>query len=97
MTPPRPAWANKKRDANEPEIIAALEAIGCTVVKLHEPLDLLVGYRGITFMIEVKNPEGRDRLQPDQAAFIATWKGRKPEVVRTVEEAVAVVTGKRVT
>jgi hypothetical protein len=55
---PRP----KQRDASEPNIVAALEAIGCSVVRLDDDKrsglpDLLVGHRGQSWLIEVKNPE----------------------------------------
>ena len=78
----------KKRDANEPEIVAALEAIpGVMVIPLDRPVDLLVGYNGINHLLEVKNPEGKNRLEPDQLEFIHDWPGREVVVVRTVDEA----------
>lgn len=88
----------KKTDANESEIILALEKAGCTVVPIGKPLDLLVGLHGVTHILEVKNPDGKNRLEPDQVEFIEQWRGRPPVVVRTVDEAllaVGVVTGLR--
>lgn len=73
-----PAGFARKRDANEPEIIAALEAAGATVFPLDKPLDLLVGFRGQTFLLEVKNgaqPPSWQRVTPAQSSFIARWAG----------------------
>ena len=48
----------RMRDANEPEIVKALEAAGATVTRLNEAgvPDLLVGYQGKTKLLEVKRP-----------------------------------------
>ena len=81
---------NAKRDANEPEIIAALEAIGCEVFRLDKPLDLLVGYRGKNWLIEVKTKKGR--LTKDQKDFLPKWRGQLA-VVSTPEQAISVVSG----
>jgi Holliday junction resolvase len=48
-----------RRDENEPEIIAALEARGIDVTPIQgrgkkEPPDLLCGFAGLTVLIEVK-------------------------------------------
>jgi hypothetical protein len=52
----------KARDAAEPAIVDALEAVGATVERLNSDArrgvpDLLVGYKGETLLMEVKNPE----------------------------------------
>jgi hypothetical protein len=86
-----------QRDLNEPEIIDALEKIGCSVVQLHTPCDLLVGrvVLGVprTFLLEVKNPDkspAQKALTKDQVAFRATWRGHYA-VVETVAQALAAV------
>lgn len=43
------------RDKSEPAIIKALRAVGATVEQLHV-VDLLVGFRGLNFVLEVKSP-----------------------------------------
>jgi hypothetical protein len=50
---------NRRRDENEPAVVAALEALGAVVCKLNDfgVPDLLVGYRGRTILVEVKNPD----------------------------------------
>lgn len=78
----------KKRDANELEIVQALENIpGVMVVPIDKPVDLLVGYNGNTFLLEVKNPDGKNKLEPDQVDFIEEWPGDTVHVVRTIDEA----------
>lgn len=81
----------KARDANEPGIIKALERAGATVLRLDEPCDLLVGFRGRNHLLEVKNPKGKDRVTVKQATVFAWWRGTI-HVVRTPEEAVYAVT-----
>jgi Holliday junction resolvase len=79
-----------RRDTNEPEIIEALRAVGATVQSLDERgvPDLVVGFRGVSYLIEVKTAKGK--LTRDQVAWHAGWKGQVA-VVRTVEEALAVI------
>ncbi len=81
----------KKTDANEKEIVDALEAAGCVVVPIGKPVDLLVGRLGVTHLLEVKNPDGKNRLEPAQRDFIAEWNGRPVVVVRTIDEALRAV------
>jgi len=78
----------KRRDENEPEIIDALEAIGCTVVPLDQPVDLLCGRGGRNILLEVKMPKGRNTR--NQTDFFAEWQGQV-RVVRTPEEAIEAV------
>lgn len=87
----------KRRDANEGDICDALEAVGAYVYRLDVPLDLLVGFRGETYLIEVKLPLGPKggstdrRLTDDQAEFFRDWRGRPPVIVRTVDEGLAAI------
>lgn len=90
-----------KRDANEREIIDALERCGAIVRQLsgEEVPDLLVGYRDRTYLLGVKAPDGprggtshgRNRDSGDQRPL--EWNGGPWEVVTTIEEAVETVTG----
>jgi len=84
-------YANR-RDANEAEIVKALEAIGCTVFRLDRPVDLLVGYRGYTFCLEVKQ-RGRENRKDQQAQrdWMKGWKGHV-RIVFSPEEAISLVT-----
>lgn len=74
---------NAKRDANEGQIIAALEALGCQVKRIDTPVDLLVLHRGVVHLVEVKARKGR--LTGDQSAFAESWP---VTVLRSVEDAI---------
>lgn len=84
-------WA-ASRDANEPEIIRALESVGATVTHLDAGKggipDLLVGFRGVNYLLEVKTERGK--LRPVQAEWHALWRGQVT-VVRSVVEAWAAI------
>jgi hypothetical protein len=64
---------NPRRDANEPEIVEALEAVGAEVWKLSGTglPDLLVRFRGRLHAGEVKTRKGR--LTAAQGAF-PVWR-----------------------
>ena len=79
-----------KRDANEPAIIAALEAAGCIVLKLNSAgaPDLLVqSPDGLLYLLEVKAAHGT--LTPAQRHWQA--QGLRVAIVRTPEQALAAV------
>ncbi len=85
----------KRVDANQIEIVEALERISCDVLEIGWPLDLLVGYRQRNWLLEIKDPSkpaSERKLTPEQVSFFALWRGQKA-VVETVDEAIAVVTG----
>lgn len=79
----RQAYA-KRRDANEPEIVKALRDVGATV-ELLDWCDLLVGYKGVNYLIEVKTEKGT--LTDKQELDFPRWNGRKIKIARTVEAA----------
>ncbi len=60
-------------DANEPDIIAYLQARGAQVEKIGEPVDLLVTLQGNTGVAEVKTVRGK--LRASQKAFLSRWRG----------------------
>jgi len=88
----------KTRDKAEPAIVKALRDYGASVVLVDRPTDLIVGYQGRTFLLEVKNPEQARRpgrgLTPPQIEFHRSYKGCV-HVVSTPEEAVGVLVGRR--
>lgn len=83
--------AAARKDANQPEIVRGLRAIGASVhpISGKDIPDLLVGWKGKTFLLEVKGPKGK--LKPGQFLFHTTWPGGPCEVVRSVDEALAVL------
>jgi len=80
-------YAVHRLDANHREIQSALERVGATVDG-KAPLDLLVGFRGRNYLLEVKTARGQVRAS--QRAFLTAWKGHAV-VVRTVDEALRAV------
>lgn len=61
-------------DANQDQIVSALRAAGASVWIIGLPVDLLVGFRGHTFLMEVKDGSKR-RLTKLQADFFESWTG----------------------
>jgi hypothetical protein len=85
-------------DQNQPAIVEALEAVGCTVKSTAGVgdgfPDLIVGKAGETYLMEVKNPNqppNKRKLRPGQQKFRDWWRGSPVHVVHSVEEALAVV------
>lgn len=81
----------KRRDLNEPEIIAALRAAGCDVLQADD-VDLLVGRAGQNFLLEVKRPKraSESRIKPIQKRLRDGWRGQYA-IVTTPEAALAAV------
>ena len=74
MTAPKHA---KKVDLNQQEVVDALRAIGCMVEVIGQPVDLLCGYRGKNFLIEVKQRAMEYRKdQQEQRDWMDDWKGQ---------------------
>jgi len=80
-----------KRDANEAELVRALEAVGAMVVRLSGTgvPDLLVCRQGVLTLIEVKNRQGRNRATAAQDRRSA--QGWPVVVVRDVATALGAV------
>ena len=73
-----------KRDGNEADIFAELRAHGLTVESMDTPCDALVGYRGRSYLVEVKMPAGK--LTAAQERFLSQWDGCF-EILRNVGDA----------
>lgn len=86
-----------RTDRNHLEIIAALRKVGATVRSLASVgagcPDLLVGYHGQNFALEVKDgrkkPSAR-KLTEDEERFFRDWKGQAA-VVSSVDEALRAI------
>jgi hypothetical protein len=51
---------NAKVDANQPKIVKALRSVGAVILHTHtikNAFDILVGYKGKLFIMEIKNDE----------------------------------------
>ncbi len=64
-----------KNDANQKEIVAALRDIPNVSVETGHD-DLLIGHKGVNYWIEVKNKDGRNRLQESQKKLLDDWNGQ---------------------
>lgn len=67
-----------KVDDTQREIVAALRRIGAVVQLLHKVgqgcPDLLIGYQGANFLMEVKS--GKGKLNELQAEWHENWRGQ---------------------
>jgi len=61
-------------DANQEQIVSALRGAGAYVWIIGLPVDLLVGYKGYTFLVEIKT-DSKKRLTKLQADFFENWTG----------------------
>lgn len=77
-----------RQDGNQAQIVRALRRVGIAVEVIGKPLDLLCCVRGATVLVEVKNPDGANRLTKAQIAFKERWPG-KIYTVRSVDDAIA--------
>lgn len=93
-------------DAAQGAIVDALRRVGASVVIISKVgggcPDLCVGYRGQTFLLEVKSvitSEGKDgytrtrktRVDEVQVEFAAAWRGGPLHIVHTPEEALEAI------
>ena len=86
-----------KVDRNQAEIVADLRAAGATVQPLHSVgdgcPDLLVGFRGRNWLLEVKDWQASTtdrKLRPNQQEWHDGWKGQVAKV-ETSGAALAVI------
>jgi hypothetical protein len=61
-------------DTNQQAIVAALRAAGAYVLIIGLPVDLLVGYKNHTFLVEIKTTS-KKRLTKLQEDFFQYWPG----------------------
>lgn len=79
-----------KIDGNQAEIVNALKKVGCSVMDLSAVgggcPDIAVGRNNIVYLLEIKNPATKGKLNKLQKEWHAKWRGQV-DVVRTIEEA----------
>ena len=87
-----------KIDANQTELVEAFRRLGCSVLSLATVgkgvPDLLVATSGITWLVEVKIPKGKENQK--QLEFAETWQGCRA-VVRDLAGVETVVKTMRLT
>lgn len=84
-------------DANQPEIVAALRKVGCSVALLHQVgkgiPDILAGFRGNNVLIEIKDgskPPSAQKLTKDQIQWHSEWRGQVA-IANSVDAALAII------
>jgi len=77
-------------DANQAQIVSALRAAGAYVWIISLPVDLLVGYQGKMFLVEIKDGPKKTltRLQQD---FFGNWPGSNLYRINNAEEALRMI------
>lgn len=86
-----------KIDANQIEVVSALRQIGASVQSLATTgkgcPDLLVGYRGINYLLEVKDgnkPPSARLLTEDQLRWHQNWQG-SVHIVNSTNQALKIL------
>ena len=78
-----------RTDATQSDIVAALKAVGASVLNLYQVgggcFDILVGYQGQDYPMEVKTDIGR--VSSIQKEWHENWRGRPVTVVRCPDDA----------
>ena len=92
-----------RRDVMEADIVQALRSVGASVTRINQEglFDLLVGYRGVTTLVEVKTPSRKDgkaqtratgtELSVAQQKWLESWRGGPAVVVRSMTDALQAV------
>ena len=85
-------------DANQAEIVQALRQVGASVCYTHMlgqgVPDLLIGYRGVVYLLEVKDgrkSRSRRQLTEAEAEWHAAWRGRPVDIVESVDDALRAI------
>lgn len=86
-----------KTDSNQNEVVTALRAIGASVQSLAATgkgvPDLLVGYRGINYLMEVKDGNkvpSAQKLTIDQEHWHSLWRG-SVHIVNSTNQALKIL------
>ena len=84
----------KRVDANQKDIIHALKTFGASIVDLSGVgkgcPDLLIGFKGKTYLIEVKR-DSKAKFTPQQLHFNESWTGGIIARIETVDEVIALL------
>lgn len=74
--------------------MSALRAAGASVVLIKWPVDAIVGFKGVTLLMEIKNPGsryGKRGANENQREFMATWLGGPVSMVDGPEAALRAI------
>lgn len=79
----------RKVDANQAQIISGMRAIGASVMIVNGDVDLICGFRGVNYLLEVKASR-KSQLKASQIKLLDEWRGQYA-IITTLEEALAVI------
>ena len=77
-----------RTDGNQKAIVEYIRSIGGLVLHLHalkNCCDILVGFRGVIYLFEIKNG-AKKKLTPGEAEFFREWMGYNLHVVAGIED-----------
>ena len=77
---------NNRRDKNEADIFNIIRGYGMSICPLDTPADAIVGHKGRTYLVEIKNGP-KATFTTDQKKFRLSWLGDYV-VLRSDDEAV---------
>jgi hypothetical protein len=77
-------------DSNQAEIVKALRDAGAYVWIIGLPVDLLVGFKGHSFLMEIKT-SSKKRLTALQSDFFLNWTGSTVCRVNKVESTLRMI------
>ncbi len=80
-----------KRDQSEPEIVRLLELVGARVWRLNKPFDLLCGFRGRLYLLEVKSGKGKLTKEQLRDYDLCTADGLPVAIVKTAGDALRAI------
>ena len=87
-------------DSNQKYIVDGLRKFGATVLHTHtlkNAFDILVGYEGRDFKMEIKDgkkPPSQRKLTAGELKFKNEWKGSEYHIVISLEEAIRIIVNK---
>jgi hypothetical protein len=84
-------------DANQKQIVEGLRRSGASVLitsQLKNCFDILVGFRGINYIMEIKDgdkPPSQRKLTEGEQKFKDTWRGGEYHIVESLDDALKVI------
>ena len=84
-------------DGNQKEIVKVLRQAGATVLHTHQLkncFDILVGYNGINYIVEIKDgnkPPSQRKLTTGEEKFRDEWKGGEYYIIESIEQALKLI------
>lgn len=86
-----------RKDSNHKYIVDGLRKFGASVLdisQLKNCFDILVGYKGETHLMEIKDgskPPSQRKLTEGEEKFMNEWKGSKYNIILSLDDAISVI------